>query len=57
MKSILVIGVGRFGHHLVNRLIELDNKVMVVDKEEDSIETCFRLLRQRESVIVPILMF
>ena len=33
MKSILVIGVGRFGHHLVNRLIELDNKVMVVDKK------------------------
>ena len=33
MKSILVIGVGRFGHHLVNRLIELDNKVMVVDKD------------------------
>ena len=44
MKSILVIGVGRFGHHLVNRLIELDNKVMVVDKEEDSIRDMFPLV-------------
>lgn len=44
MKSILVIGVGRFGHHLVNRLLELGNKVMVVDSEEDNIRDMFPLV-------------
>lgn len=44
VKSILVIGVGRFGHHLVNRLLELGNKVMVVDKEEDNIRDMFPLV-------------
>lgn len=37
MKTILVIGVGRFGKHLATKLAELDNEVMIVDKEEDKI--------------------
>lgn len=38
MKSILVIGVGRFGKHLAKKLLELGNDVMVVDKDEETIE-------------------
>lgn len=34
MKSILVIGLGRFGRHLAAKLTELGNAVMVVDKDE-----------------------
>lgn len=34
MKSILVIGLGRFGRHLCKRFIELGNEVMAVDCEE-----------------------
>lgn len=34
MKSILVIGMGRFGVHLANKMQALGNDVMVVDKDE-----------------------
>ena len=38
MKSILVIGAGKFGHHLAEYLCEMDNDVMLVDKNETLIE-------------------
>lgn len=38
MKSILVIGLGRFGRHLSEKLIRLGNQVMVVDINEKLIE-------------------
>ncbi len=38
MKSMLVIGVGRFGRHLSMKLAELGNEVMVVDKDEDKVQ-------------------
>lgn len=34
MKSILVIGMGRFGRHLANKLVSLGNDVMIVDRDE-----------------------
>lgn len=37
MKSILVIGIGRFGRHLSHKLIELGNEVMIVDKDEENV--------------------
>ncbi len=37
MKSILVIGNGKFGHHLCKRLMELKNEVMVIDETEENI--------------------
>ena len=38
MKSVLVIGLGRFGHHLTHNLLELGNDVMIVDSDEKKIE-------------------
>ena len=38
MKSILLIGLGRFGRHVAEKLYELDHKVMAVDKQEDRVE-------------------
>ena len=38
MKSILVIGMGRFGKHIARKMTELNNDVMIVDKEESIIE-------------------
>lgn len=38
MKSMLVIGLGRFGRHLSVKLAELGNEVMIIDKEEDIVE-------------------
>ena len=38
MNSILVIGLGRFGRHVAEKLYELDHQVMAVDKQEDRVE-------------------
>lgn len=38
MKSILVIGMGRFGRHLSMKMSELDNEVMVVDWDEEKVQ-------------------
>lgn len=38
MKSILVIGIGRFGKHLCMDLVENGNDVMAVDEKEENLE-------------------
>ncbi len=38
MKSILIIGLGRFGTHLCTKLSKLDNEIMIVDKEESTLQ-------------------
>lgn len=38
MKSILVIGMGRFGSNLAYKLLELKNEVVIVDSRADLIE-------------------
>lgn len=37
MKSILIIGLGRFGRHLCRKLMSLNNEVMVVDRDEQAV--------------------
>lgn len=38
MKSVLVIGAGKFGHHIAEFLYDMGNDVMLVDKNEILIE-------------------
>ena len=38
MKSILIIGLGKFGHHLCSNLAELGNEIMAVDIKEEVLE-------------------
>lgn len=38
MKSVLVIGLGRFGRHLATRMQEMGNDVMVVDRDPELVE-------------------
>jgi len=38
MKSFLVIGMGSFGRHLAEKMIELGNSVIAVDKNQSLIE-------------------
>lgn len=38
MKSILVIGMSRFGHHLAKKLQKLGNELMIIDIDEERIE-------------------
>ena len=37
MKSVLIIGMGRFGRHLAKKMYELGNDVMIVDQDESII--------------------
>ena len=37
MKSILLIGMGKFGQTLGEKLINMGDDVMIVDKDEDLI--------------------
>lgn len=37
MKSMLIIGLGKFGHHLCRDLLKLDNEIMIIDENEDAI--------------------
>ena len=38
MRQMLVIGLGRFGRNLAQRLKELGNEVMAVDRDEAIVE-------------------
>lgn len=38
MKSILLIGLGRFGRHIAIKLDEMHHQVMAIDKDEDRVD-------------------
>ena len=38
MKSVLVIGMGKFGRHFAKKMIDLGNEVMIVDKDATIVE-------------------
>ena len=37
MKTILLIGLGRFGRHIAMKLNELNHQVMAIDKDEERV--------------------
>lgn len=39
-KSVLLIGLGRFGYHMAERMQELKDEVLGVDIDEDKVEQC-----------------
>ncbi len=44
MKSILIIGMGRFGRHLCRNLAKLGNQIMIVDEKEETLEELLPLV-------------
>ena len=44
MKSVLIIGMGRFGHHLALNMVKLGNEVMIVDKDESRLEDLTKVI-------------
>ncbi|MBQ7432784.1 MAG: TrkA family potassium uptake protein [Lachnospiraceae bacterium] len=44
MKNVLIIGVGRFGHHLCRKMAELGDDIMVVDQDESRIHDLLPLV-------------
>ena len=43
MKSILVIGLGRFGRHMAKKFSEQNNDVMAIDINEERINNVLSL--------------
>lgn len=41
MKTILLIGLGRFGRHIAQKLNELDHQVMAIDKMKTELKPLF----------------
>lgn len=44
MKSVLIIGLGRFGQHLCRQMAERKNEVMVIDIKEENVEAVMPLV-------------
>lgn len=44
MKSFLIIGMGRFGHHLCENLSKLGNEIMIVDEHEERMDDLLHLV-------------
>ena len=38
MKSVLIIGMGRLGHHLCPNMAHMGNEVMIVDRDEECMQ-------------------
>jgi len=44
MKTVLIIGMSRFGHHLASKMVQLNNEVMIVDKDEKKLEDLTKIV-------------
>ena len=44
MKSVLLIGLGRFGRHMAAKLQELHHEVLAVDKDEERVNEALDLV-------------
>lgn len=44
MKSVLLVGLGRFGRHIAEKLYELDHQVMAVDRREGRVDAVLPLV-------------
>lgn len=47
MKSMLVIGLGDFGHHLCKQLVRMENEVMAIDKNEKAVDDLSEVVHSR----------
>ena len=44
MKSVLIVGLGRFGQHIVEKLNELHHQIMAIDKNEERVNEMLPLV-------------
>ena len=48
MKSILLIGLGRFGRHMAQKLSDLHHEVMAIDKDERKVQNALEYVTSAE---------
>ena len=51
MKTVLLIGLGRFGRHIAYKLNELDHEVMAVDKKEERVAAVLNKVTRTLAII------
>ena len=44
MKSVLIVGLGRFGKHIAEKMYELGHEVMAIDNSEDRINSVLSIV-------------
>ena len=44
MKSILIIGLGRFGRHMAQKLIDEGNEVLALEKNEERADNAVSII-------------
>ncbi len=49
MKNVLLIGLGRFGRHMAQKLHDLNNQVLAIDKDERKVQDAMDYLTNAES--------
>lgn len=53
MKSVLIIGMGRFGRHMAQKLYDLGHDVLAIDKNEEKSTKSFLMSQTHKSEILP----
>ena len=48
MKNILLIGLGRFGRHMAQKLIDMHHQVLVIDKDEQKVQSAMSYVTNGE---------
>ena len=48
MKNVLLIGLGRFGRHMAQKLSDLNHQVLVIDKDEHKIQEAMSYVTNAE---------
>ena len=54
MKSILLIGLGRFGRHIAQELNELGHQVMAIDSNEDRVNAVLSYVTNAQLSLIHI---
>ena len=54
MKSILLIGLGRFGRHIAQKLNDLNYQVMAVDNNEERVNRNLSIVTARMQIFFPL---
>ena len=49
MKTILLIGLGRFGRHIAEELNKMGHEVMAVDENEERVNAVLPIVQTRRS--------
>ncbi len=57
VRSVLIVGMGRFGRHAARKMYELHRQVMAVEKDEECINAALKKGEDLQMTITPDTVF